>query len=123
MILAERVFRGRKDKKIVQIDSASYKADYQLIPKDQEYKFKPIEVQQEVIMPRTTNFPPLLREIILRKLKAKGVEEEPEMLLHYNDYGNKLYRVAKEGETPTVNITLGHGKTVSPSLYANCKPI
>lgn len=123
MVLVERVFRGRKEKGLVQIDSTSYKADYQLIPKDEEYKWKPLDTVEEVIMPRKMELPPLLREIVSRKLKAKGITEEPELPIYLNQTGNKKYRLAEEGETPSVKFTMGLGKPATPSLYANCKPI
>ncbi|XP_043282101.1 uncharacterized protein mRpS34 [Venturia canescens] len=123
MVLTERVFRGLKYEKLVQIDSTSYKADYQLIPKDQEYKYKPLEKPEKIIVSQTMQFPPLLREILSRRLKAKGITKEPELPVWLNTSGNKTYRLAKEGETPTKKFTIGLGEPATPSLYANCKPI
>lgn len=43
------------------------------------------------------------------------------MQIVYNINGLKKYKVAEEGETPTVTIPSGLGTPVSPSLYANIK--
>lgn len=72
------------------------------------------------------DLPPLLREIIIRGLKAKGekVDKDPEMDIVYNTYGRtKAYRVAEDGETPDFKPSIGLGPTQCPGLYANCKPI
>lgn len=39
------------------------------------------------------------------------------MPLSYNKSPNRVKRIAKEGETPTVNFTMALGKPASPSLY------
>ena len=95
------------------------------MPKDEEYKYQPLDKVEEVLMPRTVEFPPLMKELMLRRLKAKGerITEEPRLPVLYNNYGNKRYRVAEEGETPTAKITIALGVPASPSLYANVKPI
>lgn len=109
MVLVERVFRGEKTPKPVQLDSATYKADYVLIPKDQEHLYlNNTKVPEKRILPRTTDFPPLFSQLIMRQMKAKGVATpaEPKLNLRYNlDAASiKNYRIAEEGETPTVKL-------------------
>lgn len=109
MVLVERVFRGHKNLKPVQLDTATYKADYMLIPKDQEHLYlENAKLPEKRILPRTTDLPPLLAQIIMRQMKAKGekVSEEPKLHLKYNFEGGsvKNYRLAEEGESPTVKL-------------------
>lgn len=109
MVLVERVFRGHKNPKPVQLDSATYKADYMLIPKDQEHLYlENKKLSEEKILPRTTDLPPLLSQIIVHQMKARGdkVSEEPKLTLKYNFEGAsvKNYRLAEEGESPTVKL-------------------
>ncbi|CAL1683088.1 unnamed protein product [Lasius platythorax] len=123
MVLVERVFRGHKNPKPVQLDAATYKADYMLIPKDQEHLYlENAKLPEKRILPRTTDLPPLLSQIIMRQMKAKGdtVSEEPKLVLKYNfDGGNvKNYRLAEEGESPTVklNFSLDKSSILYPKL-------
>lgn len=64
-VWAEKVFRGRKYPKIVEVCSVSYKADYRLIPKDEEEEYCKTEshltLEKVKILPRAVPFPPLLR--------------------------------------------------------------
>lgn len=112
MVLVDRVFRGFKSPKPVQLDSATYKADYMLIPKDQEHLYlEDNKLPEERILPRTTDLPPLLLQMIVRQMKARGnkVSEEPKLTLKYNFDGGsiKSYRLAEEGESPTVKLNFG----------------
>ncbi|KYN40666.1 hypothetical protein ALC56_04975 [Trachymyrmex septentrionalis] len=109
MVLVEKVFRGNKHSKPVQLDSSTYKADYMLIPKDQEHIFlNNTKVVEKRILPRTTDLPPLFSQLIINQMKAKGiaVSTEPKLDLQYNLTATdvKNYRVAEEGETPTVKL-------------------
>lgn len=108
MVLVERVFRGQKYPKPVQLDSATYKADYMLIPKDQEHLFLDnMKVPEMKILPRTTDFPPLFLQMIMHQMKAKDAAAvEPKLNLQYNLTGAdiKNYKIAEEGETPTVKL-------------------
>ncbi|KAK0162264.1 hypothetical protein PV327_008616 [Microctonus hyperodae] len=124
-VLVEDVFRGRKFRDLVHLEETTYKTDYQLIPKDEEYKYTIDKKKDDIILPRTMELPPLLREIIIRNMKAKGQEdtEEPQLPLVYNLKGNKCSRIAEEGEKPTVTFEMGLGKPALPHLYANVKPI
>ncbi|EGI65411.1 PREDICTED: uncharacterized protein LOC105146111 [Acromyrmex echinatior] len=109
MVLVEKVFRGIKSSKPVQLDSSTYKADYMLIPKDQEHIFlNNTKVVEKRIMPKTTELPPLFSHLIINQMKAKGiaVSTEPKLNLRYNLTATdvKNYRVAEEDETPTVKL-------------------
>lgn len=120
----EKVFRGQKFPDTL-IMRASYKADYRLVPKDEEAKYCDIAVvkKEERVFPRTTVFPPLMRELILREAKASGAElkEEPKLLLKYQTGVNNHIRIAEEGETPNVEFGVGLGTPASPSLYEGIK--
>lgn len=121
--LIQNTFRG-KTCEPEQIDGVTYKADFILIPKDEEDKYtrhsKPFELK---VVPRTMDYPPLLKEMIIRQKKEAGLlnNEEPKMEIVYRWCGVKRYRLAEEGETPTVNFVIGLGKPDSPSLYENIK--
>ncbi|XP_060827274.1 uncharacterized protein LOC132913202 [Bombus pascuorum] len=118
MVLVEKVFRGQKSPILVQMDGATYKPDYVLIPKDQETKYtNETKVQELRIMPQTTDFPPLLKKMLIEKQGNPDLK----LKLVYSTLGIKSYRVAEENETPTVEIKVGLGNPVSPSLYDNIK--
>lgn len=109
MVLVERVFRGQKFPKPVQLDSVTYKADYMLIPKDQEHLFLDnMKVPETKILPRTTDFPPLFSQMMMHQMKTKGITTTTELKLNlrYNFRGANIknYRMAEEGETPTVKL-------------------
>ncbi|XP_053987187.1 28S ribosomal protein S34, mitochondrial [Hylaeus volcanicus] len=113
--LVRRTFRGYTEPTPVQIEKASYKADYVLIPKDQEHLFLNRKEQPaRRVMPRTTSFPPLLKEFLYYQAKQAGqpLTEEPKLNLIYNLDGIKFYRVADENETPTVEVNIIEKKTI-----------
>ncbi|KDR20025.1 28S ribosomal protein S34, mitochondrial [Zootermopsis nevadensis] len=124
-ILAEKVFRGRKYPKIVEVCSTSYKADYRLLPKDEEQAYcktdSQVVLEKVRILPRTIPFPPLLREMILADRRAKGgdVTKEPEMEMIFGETRDSLSRKAREDEEPNVMFEPGIGTPRSPELYAN----
>lgn len=126
-VTAERTFRGKTIPEPIIILGTSYKADYRLIPKDEEAEYckflKPVQNDPEKILPRTTDFPPLLKELIVRANKIKGEpNEDPKLEIVYNPNGLKTkYRIANEGETPTTDLPSGLGIPASPSLYENIK--
>ncbi|XP_046467164.1 uncharacterized protein mRpS34 [Neodiprion pinetum] len=123
-VLVERTFRGVKFDRPVLIRAASYKSDYQLIPKDQEAAYCKIEKPRTMsILARTCDYPPLYKEMLIRKMKAKGtpITEELKLEIQHTTSTNKFARVAEEGETPTVNMTIDIGPTCSPRLYENVK--
>lgn len=123
-VLVELVFRGKRYPDTV-IQTTSYKPDYRLIPKDEEEEYcKFTEVKkEEKIFPRTTVFPPLMRELILREAKASGqeIKAEPQLTLRYATGVNNHTRVAEEGEISNVDFGVGLGTPVSPSLYKGIK--
>ncbi|KOC68713.1 hypothetical protein WH47_06505 [Habropoda laboriosa] len=123
MVLVDKVFRGKRHPEPFQIDYTSYKPDYILIPKDQEENYtKRTEIPPQKIMPRTTDLPVLLKEILIRQAKQEK-RKNPDLRLEliYNMTGFKNYRVAEEGETPTAEISLELDRSANPSLYANIK--
>lgn len=92
-----------------------------LIPKDEEAEFCKSTVtvdKKERILPRTMELPPLLKASILRDLQKDGKPAENlDIEVVYQKGRESRYRVAKEGEKPNVEITLGLGKPVSPNLF------
>lgn len=122
--LVERTFRGKMFPIPVQIDRASYKTDYILVPKDEEHKYMHWNVSSnERILPRTMEFPPLLEKLIIQQKQIEKIltEEDLKLTICYNLTGFKNYRIAQKGEKSTVEYTMGLGKSISPSLYANIK--
>lgn len=111
--LVEKVFRGQKNLEPVQMDGATYKPDYVLIPKDQEHLYLQSTVlpRERKIMPRTTEFPPLYLQMLLRQMKSKDVVEHEQLKLpiayNISKMDIKGYRIAEEGETPTVKFEYG----------------
>lgn len=69
------------------------------------------------LLQRQTEFPPLLK----RFLAAETGDPNVKLELDYFCGPDSLYRVAKEGETPTVSFKSGLGTPVSPNLYKNVK--
>ncbi|CAG9561144.1 unnamed protein product [Danaus chrysippus] len=120
-VWVEKTFRGRKSPQLTEIYRTSYKPDYNLIPKDEEYKF--LEAvksnESEVILPNTIEMPPLMKRFIVKDHEKKGLETIKEYVLplSYNHSPNRVARIAKGDEKPTVKFTMGLGKPASPSLY------
>ncbi|GAB0100773.1 mitochondrial ribosomal protein S34 [Sergentomyia squamirostris] len=115
-VMVEKVHRGKMLPNPVNIMSTSYKADYRLIPKHEETEYcrktTPTTVR---ILPRFIDLPPLLREYV----KDETSEENPQMPLVINKSpGYKTYRLAEEGEKPTVDLVMGLGTPANPRLYA-----
>lgn len=109
----------------MQLESATYKTDYFLVPKHKETEFcRPVNVPEKRVFPSKMEFPPLMKEFLIQQMKASGtpITEEPKLNIVYNLTGIKTYRVAEEGETPTEpEPSIGLGKPASPGLYANIK--
>ncbi|XP_068206961.1 small ribosomal subunit protein mS34 [Palaemon carinicauda] len=112
-VLVERVFRG-VNMGVVDISKSAYKTDFKLIHKHEEHKylealknFKPPEVK---ILPQTMEMPPLLKIIAEREN-----HECKEMKLVINN--TRTYKLAEDGETPTVKISLQLENPASPELY------
>lgn len=121
-VFVERTFRGVKEPEIIPIEGATYKTDYRLLPKDEEEQYcnRNKVFKSEVILPRYREFPPLMRELIVREAKASGkpLTEEPKLEVVYNVKSAEMkYRIAGENEKPTVEFKTGLGTPASPSLY------
>lgn len=71
----------------------------------------------EKILPRETEFPPLLKEFLVRESNNPDVK----LKLSYLQTPDNFYRIAKEGETPTEKFIPGLGIPKSPNLYKTVK--
>lgn len=114
--LVEKTFRGQRITKPIQIDSASYKSDYILIPKDQESHYLNVICEQPIkILPSKIEFPPLLKEILIRQGKQTGqhITKETKLRVRYNSSGVKNQKIAEEQETPTIDFQTNR----LPTLY------
>ncbi|XP_045462365.1 28S ribosomal protein S34, mitochondrial [Harmonia axyridis] len=118
-VYIDETFRGNKLREHSVINLASYKADYVLVPKDEEYKYNDDAAAKIRIVPRTVELPPLLKELVKRENLANGepADKDNKVKVAYvtGPYAN--YRVAEEGEKPDFEITMGLGTPASPSLY------
>lgn len=116
-VFVERTFRGIKEPKPVNIESTSYKTDYKLIPKHEEHKYLNAETKHEpTLMPQFMEFPPLMREFLLRenpKLKA----EELRLEMAYT----KKVQIAKDGEKPSIEFEKTISTKFVPELYKYVK--
>lgn len=113
-VFVEKTFRGRTLPKLVEIYGASYKTDYQLVPKSEESEVcRPWKEPEIKILPQTIEFPPLLREFIV---KETG-QQNPQLKIKIKPAREKLVRVAEDGETPNTEISMSLGKPASPNLY------
>lgn len=114
MVLVEKTFRGITNSKPVQLDSATYKADYVLVHKDEEHKYlqSDISLPEKRVLPQTTDFPPLFSRIMIHQMKTKGIAnpEKPQLTLRYNFTNIKNYRLSEKDEAPTVKLNFGPEK-------------
>lgn len=112
-VTVEKTFRGRHYPKPVEIFSASYKADYQLIPKHEEAALCTVTpTRVEKILPNEIELPPLLRTFVE---KETGVLN-PKVPLKLKHTREKFYRLAKEGEQPTVEVGMGLVRSIDKQL-------
>lgn len=89
------------------IERPTYKCDYRLIPKDEEAIYtsktdtKP-ENTSTRILPRTMEFPPLLKELVARDCinnKGEVTEQDLQLPIMYNKQSKSLkYKIAAEGK-------------------------
>lgn len=113
-VVVEQVFRGRHREKLHEICSTSYKADYQLVPKDQEFKYLQNTKSHDIsILPKTMEFPPLLRQFIFNETG----NQNPVLHVKIQKCIAKTTRIAKDDEKPNVECTIGLGKPISLELY------
>lgn len=119
--MVEKVFRGVKYPEPVPILRASYKADYQLIPKHLESQFTSQKVidaedkRNQKVLPSHAEYPPLLKRFLVKETGNKNIK----MRLKYVEAEDTFYRVAKDGETPTVSFDNTIGKNPNSSMYKN----
>ncbi|KAG5890877.1 hypothetical protein JTB14_002820 [Gonioctena quinquepunctata] len=120
-VWVEKTFRGITEPKPMCTESASYKTDYKLILKDDEAEYcKEAAGKSVKVLPRYFDFPPLLKELLMREAEAKGQKyaEEPKLEILYNRQSRiKSYRIANEGEEPDIKMVSGLGNPVAPRLY------
>ncbi|XP_040151580.1 uncharacterized protein LOC120893640 [Anopheles arabiensis] len=116
-VTVEKTFRGQKSPNLVQIESVSYKADYRLLSKHEEASYCKLVDRAEKIFPREIDLPPLLQEFIARETGKPA----PKVPIKLKAGRESRYRVAQEGEQPTVEVAMNIGKPASPSLYAGCE--
>ncbi|XP_050097034.1 uncharacterized protein LOC126578481 [Anopheles aquasalis] len=116
-VTVEKTFRGRKCPNPVQVESVSYKADYRLLSKHEEESYCKLVERQEKIFPREIELPPLLRDFVARETGKPA----PMIPIKLKVGRENHYRLANEGERPTVTVTMNIGQPASPSLYANCE--
>ena len=120
--LVDNVFRGTYRGQ-EWLSWTTYKPDFRLIPKEEEEsitKLKkgelPERFERTKVLPSHSDFPPLLRELIIQDMKANGTYkgEEPRLPLIYPVPD---YKVAKEGETPSIVLNPDLGTPIAPRLY------
>lgn len=102
--------------KPIEIFRTSYKADYELVDKEDEPKFlQNSKKVDEKILANLVELPPLLREFVV---DATG-QQNPMMKVHFKENDNKFVRLAKEGETPNIQMvmSLGQPAPVAEKLY------
>uniref|UniRef100_A0A1I8PC70 Uncharacterized protein n=1 Tax=Stomoxys calcitrans TaxID=35570 RepID=A0A1I8PC70_STOCA len=115
-VTVQKTWRGVTLPKPVEIYSTSYKADYELVEKEDEHKYLQNNSKiVEKLLSTHVEFPPLLREFVCEETGQK----DPKMKVHFKATDNKFVRLAKEGEKPDIQITMGLGQPapVSQKLY------
>ncbi|KAL1506824.1 hypothetical protein ABEB36_006114 [Hypothenemus hampei] len=126
-VLVEQTFRGKTSPVPVLMERISYKPDFKLIPKDEEANYcKKIEsVKDTRILPRTMEFPPLLKYLVAQDIlnnKGKVTNEDFQLEIAYNKRSrNVKYKIAGEGEKPTETFSMGLGKPVTLRFYKGIK--
>lgn len=109
----EKTFRGRLYPKPVEIFSASYKADYQLIPKHEEAALCQVTpTRVEKILPTEIEMPPLLRAFVEKETGVKN----PKIPLKLKHTKEKFYRLAKDGEQATIEVGMALGQNLNAQL-------
>lgn len=77
-VWVEKTFRGRKLPNLTEIYRTSYKPDYKLVPKNEEAKLLASVTKEhnfpDVILPRTIEMPPLMKQFIVKDHEKKGLE-------------------------------------------------
>lgn len=98
------------------IRSTSHVPDFSLVPKHLEKNYVATKTSKDVIeqniLPRELEFPPLVKNMLIKK----GVAN-PKMPASYSTYKRSWYRIAEEGEKPTREVHSGLGTPRSPNLF------
>ncbi|KAK4880181.1 hypothetical protein RN001_008327 [Aquatica leii] len=118
-VWVEKTFRGRTFPEPIPMLGSTYKADYRLIPKDEVDDYCKCSTPriENKILPKTTTFPPILWELIVRGMKAnKQPIIEPELPLVYTQGRESYYRAAKDNENPNAELQKGFGPPVTSTL-------
>lgn len=116
-VLCEYVFRGIKNDQPYKIRRSSCLTGYELIPKHEECNYTAYKTQSQVIaeniVPNSIEFPPLLKALLI-----ENGNKNPKLPLAVNEHENhiNMFRVAKEGETPTRAFEDGYGTPRFPNL-------
>lgn len=118
-IYAERVYRDAKVPGLVFVDDESWHTDWQLIPKDEEHKYRidPADLKEHghpstvTVMPRWLQVPPLMDVFLRRHYQMRGgvtlapVKMDTSPMQIRMDYPlqrlekpHERYRIAEEGE-------------------------
>lgn len=81
-------------------------------------KFEQKFSKEEKVLPRTCDFPPLMKELLLREAKKSGgkITEEPKLELAYKKGRESRYRAASEDEVPNISLL---GLDLKKNLYKN----
>ncbi|XP_014243151.1 uncharacterized protein LOC106663092 [Cimex lectularius] len=112
----EKVFRGRKYPKVVELYSSTYKADYRLVPRCEEQalldRVAACKVEER-ILPKTIQFPPLLEYFLMEEKKSQGQPVVlPQLELKIKPGRDRVYRKAEDNESPTVEFQSSKQKTL-----------
>lgn len=122
-VWVEKTFRGCTLPKLTEIYRTSYKTDYQLVPRNDEknllrsmeqYNNRTVE-----ILPNTIEMPPLMKKFIVKDHERKGLDPLKDfvMPITYNHSPNRIHKIAKGDEKPSIQFTMGLGKPSSLTLY------
>lgn len=102
----EKVFRGKKYENPVSIEMSSHKPDFKLLSKKEEAEYCKLCDREERIIAPYMDLPPLLREFVEKETGRKDIK----MKVHHKESMFNNSRLAKEGEKPNVEISIGLGK-------------
>lgn len=93
----------------MQLIPSAFLPDFHLVPKSEEHNYlhAPVDEAPPKVLPRYLPFAPLLRKMVLRDMKAKGLDTSQEPMLEavYRAPKTNTYRIAEEGEAPNVEFT------------------
>ena len=99
----------------MEIYSASYKTDYRLLSKSEESDYCKIVDCKEKIIPNTMDFPPLLKHFLIQETGKSAADLKLKVV--HKEGRDKTSRLAKDGETPNINLSINVGRPSSANLY------